>query len=339
MSRQQAGWVKKRAKQVLAPLARLATRDCARVLMYHRFGPGDTNRRLSSEGLDRQLRFLRRHFNVARLSDLVARLKSGAAPEPYTVALTVDDAYADFGEYAYPVFREHGVPVTVYVVSEFSNGSFWLWWDAIRYIVNQAPSGRHRLAAVTESVEISLHDAASREEAWLVLASIGVMLQPAERDQYLIGLEQALSVALPAAPTPEFAALTWDQVRGLDPDIVEIGAHTRTHPILSRCDPARIVDEVSGSKMAIEAQIGRRVSAFCYPNGQWSDVDERCIAAVRDAGFDSAVLACGAMVRKGADLYALERMSASHEPSEFEGDVSGISYLRRSATEGNGPVS
>jgi len=326
------------AKLLLAPLARFATKRCARVLMYHRFGPGDPNRRLSVERLDEQLRFLRRYFHVLPLHELVSRLKAGVPFEPCTVALTVDDAYSDFGEHAYPIFRKHGVPVTIYVVSEFASGRMWLWWDAIRYILDQAPSGLYQLAASKAQVEMTLRDVASRNEAWLMLAGIGVTFTPPERDQFLLDLASALAVSLPTAPPREFAALDWDELRALEPDIVDIGAHTRTHPILSRCDTERIVDEVAGSKLAIEAQIGRRVSAFCYPNGEWSDVDERCIAAVRDAGFDSAVMACGDMVRKGANRYALERMGASHQDGEFKSNVSGISFLRRYATRGSGPL-
>jgi peptidoglycan/xylan/chitin deacetylase (PgdA/CDA1 family) len=328
MAFEPARWMKERTKQALAPLARLATRNYARVLMYHRFGPGDP-RKLSADSLDEQLRFLRRHFNVVPLNVIVSRLRSGAAPEPSSVALTVDDAYADFGEHAYPVFRKHGIPVTIYVVSEFANGGLWLWWDAIRHLLNQAAAGFYRPVVSDRLIDISLTDAASRQQAWLTLAGIGVRFSPTERDQYLQDLQAAFSLALPASPPREFAALNWDELRSLDPDIVEIGAHTRTHPILSRCDSQRIVDEVSGSKTAIEAQLGRQVSAFCYPNGDWSDVDDRCIRAVRDAGFDSAVMACGAMIGKGANPYALERMSAPHARSDFESDVSGISFLRR----------
>jgi peptidoglycan/xylan/chitin deacetylase (PgdA/CDA1 family) len=324
-----AAWLKHYAKRTLAPLARFATRRCARIVMYHRFGPGDTGRRLEAESLDRQLRFLKRHFNVVPLRQLVERLKADDRPEPGMVALTVDDAYSDFGEHAYPVFRDHGIPVTLYVITEFAGGAFWLWWDAIRYLVREAATGRYRVLSRGIELEVSLTDAESREKAWLTFAGIGVALTPAERDEYLFGLQNALAVRLPGRPTLEFSALTWDELRCLDPEIVEIGAHTRTHPILSRCDSTRIHDEVAGSKAAIERQIGRPVSAFCYPNGELADVDERCMAAVQDAGFDSAVMACGDLVSSRANLYALERMSASHDRSEFEGDVSGISYVYR----------
>ena len=43
--------VKASAKRALAPLARLATRRSARVLMYHRFGAVNCARRLGAEEL------------------------------------------------------------------------------------------------------------------------------------------------------------------------------------------------------------------------------------------------------------------------------------------------
>lgn len=321
--------IKVRIKQALAPIARLVTKNRPRILMYHRFGQGDPARILSAKGLDTHLSYLRRHFNVVRLSDLVTRLKSGATFDPYSVALTIDDGYADFGEHAYPVFKKYGIPVTLYVVSEFAGGGLWLWWDAIRYLLTNAADGRYVLARCWQSPEIQLANGMSRHNAWLQLAEIGGMLSPNQRDTYLVDLQNALSVALPASPTREFAALDWGELRSLDPDIVNIGAHTRTHPILSRCDSARIVEEVAGSKRVIEEQLGRPVSAFCYPNGGWPDVDDRCISAVREAGFDNAVMACGAMITRNANPYALERMSAPHFRGEFECDVSGIAYIRQ----------
>jgi peptidoglycan/xylan/chitin deacetylase (PgdA/CDA1 family) len=321
--------IKTGAKVALAPLARMATGRWARVLMYHRFGPGDPNRRLSAEALDRQLRYLRRHFNVVPLRDLVERLAEGRAPEPRSVALTVDDAYADFGEHAYPVFRRHGVPVTIYVVSQFAGGRFWLWWDAIRHTVARAERGTYRMDLPDGPLELALHDAQSRDEAWSALAAVGVTLEPSRRDAFVLAVQDAFSVLLPASPTAEYAALSWSELRSLDADIVEVGAHTRTHPILALCDSARIADEVSGSKAEIESQLGRRVRAFCYPNGEPQDVDERCVEAVRAAGFDSAVLACGGMIRAGANRYLLERLGAPHDEGEFEGEVSGIGFLRQ----------
>jgi peptidoglycan/xylan/chitin deacetylase (PgdA/CDA1 family) len=317
------------AKQALAPAARFATRQCARVIMYHRFSAGGAGGRLDVQVLDRQLHYLRRHYRVVSLHDVIVRLKSGMAPEPYSVAVTVDDAYADFGDVAYPVFQRHGVPVTLYVVSEFARGRMWLWWDMIRQILMSAPNGPY----APRSSSVSLSDVTSRERAWQELAGVGLALSPAERQGYIDSLQKSFAVPLPDAPPREFAALSWDELRSLDPKLVEIGAHTRTHPILSRCEAPQIENEVAGSKSEIEAELGREVRSFCYPNGTWSDVDARCLAAVRDAGYEGAVMACGTLVCRGANVYALDRVGASERWDDFASEISGISHLRRRALQ------
>lgn len=318
---------------MLAPAARVSTRRCARVIMYHRFGIGDAGTGLDVGLLEEQLAFMRRHFNVVHLGDIVSRLRSGTEPDPYTVAVTVDDAYADFGELAYPVFRRHGVPVTLYVVSEFAGGKIWLWWDAIRHVLTHARDGRYRVATARGLTTVRLSDTADREAAWHALADAGLALSPDERDRYVRDLEETFSVPLPDSPTEDCAALDWDAVRALDPELVEIGSHTCTHPILSRCDAARLAREIAESKSVIEERLGRRVKSFCYPNGQWTDVDERCFAVVRDAGYESAVMACGTLVCVGDDRYALNRIPVSDRWDDFMSDMSGVSHVRRRITD------
>lgn len=313
---------------MLSPIARLMTRRRPRILMYHRFGSDQPGRKLPADVLDRQLAFIRRHFQVVPLNTLVAQLKSGEEFDANAVAFTVDDAYADFGKEAYPLFRRHQVPVTVYVVSEVAAGRMWLWWDAVRFCLTRTSVASKRLRLARRQVDLSLGDERSRHDAWLMLADLGNQLGAAERVQYLDDLQSGLSVPLPPRPTPEFAPLDWDALRSFDPALVDIGAHTRTHPILSTCTVQELEREIAGSKHEIEAQLGRRVSAFCYPNGQTGDVNDHCLAAVRHAGFDSAVMACGDLVSRSSSPYALERMSASFDPDEFGADVSGLSYVR-----------
>lgn len=329
MNQEAMHWVKTRIKPMLAPIIRFSTSHCARVLMYHRFSSYHARSGLNIERLEEQVRFMRHHFKILPLRSIVERLQAGIPPEPYSMAVTIDDGYADFGELAYPVFRRHGIPVTLYVVSEFASGQTWLWWDAIRYLLMNARNGDYHIRVADRLIAVSLVDTVSREAAWHTLADTGLALTPDERDQYIQDLQASFSVLLPNSPSREFAALDWTQLQTLDPELVEIGAHTRTHPILSRCSTERIIEEIAGSKKAIEEQLRREVRTFCYPNGQWSDVDERCFAAVQKAGYDSAVMACGTMVRKDANLYALERIVVPGERQEFISSISGLPHLRQ----------
>ena len=70
----------------------------------------------------------------------------------------------------------------------------------------------------------------------------------------------------------------------------EIGAHTLTHPHLTRLPRARARAEIFGSKAVLEDRFGVPVRHFCYPYG---DQDEAVRDLVAEAGFVDAPTAGG----------------------------------------------
>lgn len=89
---------------------------------------------------------------------------------------------------------------------------------------------------------------------------------------------------------------------------MEVGAHTRNHPRLTRCDDAALQDEVRGSRMELEDVTGVAVTQFCYPYG---DVDDRVVAATRAAGYVAATTTRRGRAVPGADLWRLPRVQVA----------------------------
>ena len=58
------------------------------------------------------------HVRVLALDELWAEVRSGSEPAGDAVAITFDDGFANFAEHAAPILREHGLPSTVFVVSQ-----------------------------------------------------------------------------------------------------------------------------------------------------------------------------------------------------------------------------
>lgn len=80
--------------------------------------------------------------------------------------------------------------------------------------------------------------------------------------------------------------LKWPEVKEMVGAGMVIADHTQTHPELPRIDePALLKKEIAGSKGIIEKEIGRAVTDFAYPFGEYND---RAIQAVKDAGYRSA---------------------------------------------------
>lgn len=318
---------KQLAMRAFSPFARRLTQRLPRVLMYHRFAHGRAWRRLSGELFERQLSYLNRHLEPCRLDGIVERLKKGARLPDAPVAITVDDGYADFYEVAYPILKRYGIPATVFVVTRFTDQAMWLWFDALHYLVTRARAGRFQIEIAGGNIEVALGSVAARETAWEILADACAPLSASERKAVMRSLEDVLCIELPPVPTDEYRAMTWDEVRQLDPFLIEVGAQTCTHQTLSQSSPAELEFELTASKATIERELGRSVRSFCYPGGQPRDYNGEVARAVGRAGYEYAVVAHGTLLRPGASLLTLERMGASDELLMFQNTMDGYEYL------------
>jgi peptidoglycan/xylan/chitin deacetylase (PgdA/CDA1 family) len=74
-----------------------------------------------------------------------------------------------------------------------------------------------------------------------------------------------------------------------DGELVEIGAHTVTHPVLSSLPEPEQRWEVAQSGAELERVLGRPVRTFAYPYGHRRDYSPTTVDALGEAGY---VLAC-----------------------------------------------
>lgn len=84
-----------------------------------------------------------------------------------------------------------------------------------------------------------------------------------------------------------------------------IGAHTVTHPLLSRLSSEEKRNEIVNSKLRLEEILQCPVHHFAYPHG---DFDAECVEIVRQAGFHTAVMAWDGGVRSNKHIFTLPRI-------------------------------
>ncbi len=87
------------------------------ILMYHKVGPDKENDAVISEDLFRsQMKFLKENgYHPLTMDELYDYIVNGAAVPEKPVVLTFDDGYADTYSIVYPIMKEYGFPVTVFV--------------------------------------------------------------------------------------------------------------------------------------------------------------------------------------------------------------------------------
>lgn len=256
-------------------------RDRSAIFMLHRFS-GDPDVRPGAHdpaGLRRLLEFIRgsglRVLPVETLvSEWLARPEGEGFDVP-TIAFTVDDGYEDFYSDGLPVFEAYDCPVSCFVVPGVIDGETWFWWDQLEWLLGQIP--RHGVDTLLLGERLHLaydgHDA--RRSLQVALTERLKLVTADVRDVYLREAAAAAGVELPTQAPEPYRVMSWDRLREIEGRGVTIGAHTMTHPILSRCDEAQSTYEIEESVRRVAANVTRPSSVFCYPNGQPGDFGPR----------------------------------------------------------------
>jgi peptidoglycan/xylan/chitin deacetylase (PgdA/CDA1 family) len=147
-------------------------------------------------------------------------------------------------------------------------------------------------------------------------------------------LEELLEVALPAQPPSRFSAMTWPDVRRCGANGATFGAHTVTHPILSRLDDQNARDEITTSWKRVQEETTAVSRVFCYPNGGSTDYTGREVRVLAEAGFTAAVTTVQDYAASPAygegRLFDLPRFPYPGNQVDFLQVVNGVERIKRS---------
>jgi peptidoglycan/xylan/chitin deacetylase (PgdA/CDA1 family) len=304
---------------------RFANRGKALIVMYHRFSHEEGTPMVSARAFAEQIDYLASHYQIVPLSYVAARLVEGRRLPPRIAVLTIDDAYSDVYEVAFPILRERGVPATVFVVTDFAERKTWLWTDKLRFLTARVEGEQLEIALNGRALRCKINGPTSRLEAAAMINARLKTLEDRAKEEMIFGIADSLSLQLPAAPPPEFASITWDEAREMDSNGVEIGSHSVTHPILTNISLRRLRHELNKSRERLESKLARKVDLFCYPNGNFNGDVRR---EVERAGYSCAVTSIYGFADSNSDPLTLRRISTEFDLPHFIQSTSGFERMK-----------
>lgn len=305
--------VLRRAGSRLRGLPRRRRSEAPVVLLYHRVAKPSSDPQLlavAPQHFSEHLDLVVENFQPLRLGELLARVRDGG-PADRCLALTFDDGYADNLLQAKPLLEARGIPATVFAATSHVRDQRPFWWDELAWLLLEAgrlppvlliPVGGSELRFELGDDAVYGRETASSRQSWSILDDHdpgprqAVYRELARRLKGLDDPERESSLdALRAASIPDqddgFSArpLSGDELRKLAAgDLVEVGAHTQSHPVLAKLAPERQAEEIAGSKAFLEEALGGRIQSFAYPYGSSVDFDRRTVHAVSAAGYERA---------------------------------------------------
>jgi peptidoglycan/xylan/chitin deacetylase (PgdA/CDA1 family) len=314
----------------LYPLFHPATNNRAAVFMLHNFQTGDyvNEHLLSAQTLDSFLGYLASHnYQVLSLRKYVELLQQKARLHK-AVVFTVDDGYADFHQVAFPIFKKYGYSATIFVTTDFVDSRLFLWWNQIEYAVSTTRVPKLELPPVVASLPLGTD--AERHEAIHTLTELLKRVPNETKLSLLADMVKKLQVDISSQPTGKYTPLTWNQIKEMDKGGIDFHPHTRTHPILTQITRDQKTLELGSCKKRLEAELGRPMDIFCYPNGGPLDFDEETIAVLRELGYKAAVTGMPGFDNSvtDVDLFRLRRFAIPNSLPVFKQIVSGLEAVK-----------
>lgn len=275
-----------------------------------------------------QLAVIKQYATVLRLDELVRGLQTKTGKLPHrSIVVTFDDGYANNLTHALPLLKQHGVPATIFVASGYLGSEREFWSDELERLLlspnrlpetlqlrinGHSPVWKLGVAAEYKAEESAQHrawnawQAATPSARHQVYRDLYQEMQPlpfGEQRRVLDELRAQLETAVPTRPLQRF--LTADELRTLAQDeLIEIGSHTVTHPLLPQLPVTEQEREICVSRRTLEEITERPVTSLAYPYGRYT---AKTAEIARAAGMHCACAAEGTVAQTRTDLFRLPR--------------------------------
>lgn len=274
------------------------------ILVYHRVLPFEDPLRpweVTSDQFLSHMQTLKKYYNVLNLSDALKKLKNRTLP-PQAVVITFDDGYEDNVTEALPILQAFKFKATFFLTTGFLNQNIMFNDQIIEYI-------RQQKMPLLDLKKLGLGQYQLSTDQQKAQACVKIINEIKhygyEKRQRIV--EQLLDqsqLALPSLMMGERG------VKLLKNAGMEIGAHTVTHPILSKLSDDQAYHEIAKSKETLEGLINKKVRYFAYPNGfpNRDYLPTHC-KIVKKLGFEAACSTWWGAANVTTDLFQLPRFT------------------------------
>ena len=277
--------------QIPRLLHRMWFSDKLTIVMYHAVIRKPLERDnwcfLAEEKFREQISYLKTHFEVLPLVEAVDRMCRRELTRP-TAAITFDDGFQNNYDIAFPILREAGLPATVFLTTSLIGTDTTFWYLKI----NEAAVQTKKTAIEWDGSTYPLTTPDVRARSGAALCTKLKFLPTTRRMNDVQTILQILGfdADAPVAADSPFRMLSAQAVREMAASpVMEFGAHTHNHPVLSTLSLDECRDEIAQSTAVVRDLTGRPCETFAYPFGRGNDYNADTVKVLEECGIRAAV--------------------------------------------------
>ena len=259
-------------------------RNGLRVLAYHDIK--------NPNKFEAQIKFLiNSDYNIIDINKLENHLYRGDILPKKPVLITFDDGDVSVLDVGLPILKKYKLPSVMFVITNLidSDNTFWCRW-----------------------VETALQDQGESYVQARIKVNQLKKMPNANRMKFLKSLKPIVS-----------RQLTKEDLGIMQKELMFIGNHTYSHPMVNMCNKEEIKNELNISKSYFDNWELPGYPVFAYPNGNW---DEQSEMVLKENGIKMAFLFDHKINSKIINPMRISRIrvNSDTEINEFKVKVSGL---------------
>lgn len=270
---------------------------------------------------------LSKGYEIISLSEMKERLVNGPT-NPRFAVFTFDDGYKDNRDVALKVFEKYNVPLTIYIVSEYSSHQGQLWW----FVLEEVIKTQHNIKdPFTNGLN---HPTSTTKQKYEVFDKLYWKMRPMDPEQLQETIRKfAKDHAYDILALTKKLIMGWDELRALNQHpLVTLGTHTKHHHAISRLNKENAINEMRDGAKRMEAELKEVPKHFSFPYGDPTSAAFRDFNLASELGFETAVTTRKGVLFEGHKhhLTALPRVSLNGEYQKrryLETFISGLPFL------------
>lgn len=267
-----------------------------------------TGKHITSDLFARCIASVSRQGNSLSMDEVLHSCETRAPFPPKSFAITFDDGFENNLTVAAPILNDFDVPATIYVTTEFVEKNGMSWIDRIENAVEHTNQQIIKPRWTNES--FTLRDKESRIR---FLKAVRKYVKSCANCNANIFADELCS-ELGVEPQPEAIGeldrkMSWEQVRNAaKSELITIGGHSHTHPILSFLSPPQLAYELDSCLGLLQEKADVGATHFSYPEGLDHCYSEEVIEELKKREVRCGPTAIDGTNRVGHDPFHLRRI-------------------------------
>ena len=271
---------------------------------------------------EEQIKYLSENFHIVNLEDAFDAKLTNIKPK---AVITFDDGFYNNFSIAYPILKKYNAKATIYLATNIIRSHETVWFCNLIYVLNKTSQNTFRW----NNIDFDLTSLAGISKTSNMIQAMLKELQPHDilSEMKKISSNLGFNKDIVHCKDSPFFMLDDNALKEMyKSGLIDYGAHTHNHTILSKLKATDAHNEIETSIKEIESITQKKCTHFAYPNGTPNDFTSEHEEILRNQGILYSASTTNGLSSPKDNKLSFKRLfiSAGTSLSTFKLQVHGI---------------